>query len=87
MHGEFKIRSGSRESVASANGNGGVLPLPDITKLSSSFDEQRGDAVRPDFLIELRCALWVTLWQPQSKRTAQLAYGHHGFFAWAACGS
>jgi len=49
-----------RESVASVSGNGGVTPLPGTIKLSCSFCEQRGHAVRPDFLIELRCALWVS---------------------------
>ena len=46
--------------VASVSGNGGVPPLPGTTKLSRSFGEQRGHAVRPDFLMELRCALWVS---------------------------
>ena len=50
----------SRESAPSVSVNGGVPPLPITTKLSRSFDEQRGHAVRPDFLIELRCALWVS---------------------------
>ena len=50
----------SRESVTSVSGNGGVPPLPGTTKLSRSFGEERGHAVRPAFLFELRYALWVS---------------------------
>jgi hypothetical protein len=50
----------SHESVAFVSGQCGVPQWPSTTKLSRSFDEQRGHAVWPDFLIELRCALWVS---------------------------
>ncbi len=37
-----------------------VLKSRAFLDLSRSFGEQHGHAVRPDFLIELRCALWVS---------------------------
>ena len=49
-----------RESVALVSGQCGVPQWPGTTKLSRGFGGQRGHAVRPAFLFELRCALWVS---------------------------
>jgi hypothetical protein len=49
-----------RESVALVSGQCGVPQWPGTTKLSRGFDQQRGHAGRPVFLIELRCALWAS---------------------------
>jgi hypothetical protein len=49
-----------RDSVVLVNGQCGVPQWPGTTKLSRSYVEQRGHAVRPDFLIDLRCAPWVS---------------------------
>jgi len=49
-----------RESVALVSGQCGVPQWPGTTRLSRGVGQQRGHAVRADFLFELRCALRVS---------------------------
>ena len=62
---QYKLRPDSRSSVsiwyATASGQAAGYPQGRYLRLETdAFGEQRGHAVRPAFLFELRCALWVS---------------------------